>query len=235
MTENGFTIVIQRVKEARSRRIALAGADDPMALEAVARAHREELAEATLVGNPAAIRATAAGLGLDLSPFELIESADAAGTTAALVGRGSCDVLMKGSVTSKDYLKAVLNEGHGLRTGRLLSHVMVAALPAYPKLLFLTDAALNIAPTLSEKADILRNAVETARRLGVARPKVAVLAAVEQGELDLARLDNYRKLRRELQHQAARTDAGARLQEKARERQFGKMMHNFKKGHFKER
>jgi phosphate butyryltransferase len=183
LTEDVFTGIIRRVKEEPSRRIALAGADDPMALEAVELAHREGLAEATLVGDPAAIRANAAELGVDISPFEVVPSDDAAGTAASLVGEGKADVLMKGSVTSKAYLRAVLNEGHGLRTGRLLSHVMVAAVPVYPKLLFLTDAAFNIAPTLSEKADIVRNAVATARRLGVARPKVAVLAAVEKVDL----------------------------------------------------
>ena len=183
MVEDDFTGIIRRVKDEPSRRIALAGAEDTMALEAVELAHREGLIEATLVGDPAAIRASAADLGADISPFEIVPSADAAGTAASLVGGGKADVLMKGSVSSKAYLRAVLNEGNGLRTGRLLSHVMVAAVPAYPKLVFLTDAAFNIAPTLSEKADIIRNAVATARRLGVARPKVAVLAAVEKVNL----------------------------------------------------
>ncbi|HUT98344.1 MAG TPA: bifunctional enoyl-CoA hydratase/phosphate acetyltransferase [bacterium] len=183
MTEDHFTGLIQRVKDEPSRRIALAGADDPTALEAVDRAHREGLAEATLVGDPAAIEANAANLGVDLEPFEMVASADAAGTAASLVGGGRSDVLMKGSVASKAYLRAVLNEDNGLRTGRLLSHVMVAAVPAYHKLLFLTDAAFNIAPTLAEKADIIRNAVDVARILGVGRPKVAVLAAVEKVNL----------------------------------------------------
>jgi len=183
LVEDDFTGIIRRVKDEPSRRIALAGAEDTMALEAVELAHREGLIEATLVGDPAAIRASAADLGADISPFEIVPSADAAGTAASLVGGGKADVLMKGSVSSKAYLRAVLNEGNGLRTGRLLSHVMVAAVPAYPKLVFLTDAAFNIAPTLSEKADIIRNAVATARRLGVARPKVAVLAAVEKVNL----------------------------------------------------
>ena len=183
MVEDDFTGIIRRVKDEPSRRIALAGADDPMALEAVELAHREGLIEATLVGDPAAIRASAADLGVDLEPFEIVPSADAAGTAASLVGGGKADVLMKGSVSSKAYLRAVLNEDNGLRTGRLLSHVMVAAVPAYPKLVFLTDAAFNIAPTLSEKVDIVRNAAATARSLGVARPKVAVLAAVEKVNL----------------------------------------------------
>ncbi len=183
MTEDTFTSLIARVKDEPSRRIALAGADDPMALEAVELAYREGLAEATLVGDPVAIRANAANLGVDIAPFEMVPSADAAGTAAALVGGGQADVLMKGSVSSKAYLRAVLNEGHGLRSGRLLSHVMVASVPAYHKLLLLTDAALNIAPSLSEKADIIRNAVAAARSLGVERPKVAVLAAVEKVNL----------------------------------------------------
>ncbi len=183
MTSNGFTEIIKKVQGEPSRRIALAGAEDPKALQAVDRAHREGIAEVLLVGNPSAIERNAADLGVDLAPFEVVESADAANTAASLVGDGRADVLMKGSVPTKNYLRAVLSEINGLLTGRLLSHVMLSVLPAYHKLLLLTDAALNIAPDLAEKADIIRNAVGVAQGLGIERPKVAVLAAVEKVNL----------------------------------------------------
>lgn len=183
MTSSDFTGLINRVRRAPSRRIALAGAEDPKALQAVDRVHREGIAEAILVGDPSAIERSAAELGVDLAPFEVVGSADPATDAASLVGAGGADVLVKGSVPSKNYLRAVLNGDNGLRTGRLLSHVMIAALPAYHKLILLTDAALNIAPDLAEKADIVRNAVGVAQGLGVERPKVAVLAAVEKVNL----------------------------------------------------
>jgi phosphate butyryltransferase len=183
MNDGGFSVLIDRVKKAPSRRIALAGADNTKALQAVDMAYREGIAEVTLVGNPSLVEGTAAELGVDLSPYAIVESADAADTAASLVGDGGADVLMKGSVSSKDYLRAVLNADNGLRTDRLLSHVMLAALPAYHKLLLLTDAALCIAPDLAEKADIVRNAVGVAHALGIERPKVAVLAAVEKVNL----------------------------------------------------
>ena len=97
-----------------------------------------------------------------------------------MVSSGQADILMKGGVTTPQIMKGVLNRQWGLRTDRLISHLAVFQIPAYHKLLVLTDAAMNIAPTLEEKAVIVQNTVDFVRRLGIDTPKVAVLAAIEQ-------------------------------------------------------
>ncbi len=134
-----------------------------------------------LVAPQARLRALAAGLGLSLDGIEIVdtEHSHASATVAAtMAARGEVGMLMKGSLHTDELMGAVLAE-RGLRTGRRMSHVFRFEVPAYPRPLLVTDAAINIAPTLEEKADIVRNAVDLARALGVARPKVALLSAVE--------------------------------------------------------
>ncbi len=178
-----FDALLKQVKEKPSRRLAVAGAENAEALSAVARAQEENIAEATLFGSRAAIEKTAAELKVDLTLFEVVDTSSPADAAAELVGSDNAAAMMKGGIPTKQFLRAVLNEKYGLRTGRLLSHVMIAQLPAYHKLLFLTDAAMNIAPGLKEKADLIRNAVEVVRTLGIEQPKVAALAAVEKVNL----------------------------------------------------
>lgn len=180
-----LTQLVDRVKELPSRRLAVAGSDNAETLQAVALAHQESIAEATLFGDAEATRKLADEVGIDLKPFRLVNTptSQAAIEAADAVAAGEADALMKGGVSTRDFLRAVLAEDIGLRTGRLLSHVMIAEVPAYHKLLFLSDAAMNIAPDLAAKADILRNAVGVARGLGLETPKVAVLAAVEKVNL----------------------------------------------------
>jgi len=96
-----------------------------------------------------------------------------------MVLRGEADVLMKGSLRTEEFLSAIVMRENGLRTGRRMSHAYMMDMPAYHKVLLVTDAAMNIHPTLEEKVDICQNAVDLAIALGVERPKVAILAAVE--------------------------------------------------------
>ncbi|HEX7382361.1 MAG TPA: bifunctional enoyl-CoA hydratase/phosphate acetyltransferase [Nevskiaceae bacterium] len=103
----------------------------------------------------------------------------AASAAAGMAGRHEVDALMKGSLHSDELLAAVLDPVAGLRTERRISHCFVMETPAYPRPFIITDAAINIAPTLDAKADIVRNAIELAHAIGVAEPKVALLAAVE--------------------------------------------------------
>ncbi|MBD3400238.1 MAG: bifunctional enoyl-CoA hydratase/phosphate acetyltransferase [Candidatus Coatesbacteria bacterium] len=177
--------LVERVKEEPSRRLAVAGSENTVTLQAVARAHEESIAEAVLFGELEETQRLAEEAGVDLSSFELIEArgAEAAARAAAAVGAGEAEAVMKGGCSTKVFLRAVLDEAHGLRTGRLLSHVMVAEIPAYHQLLYLTDAALNIRPDLTAKVDIVNNAVGLAAALGCERPKVAALAAVEKVNL----------------------------------------------------
>ena len=134
-----------------------------------------------LVGPVARIRALAARLNLSLADVQLHDTAHShasAADAAAMAARGEVGMLMKGSLHTDELMQAVLNEPR-LRTGRRMSHVFRFEVPAYPKPLLVTDAAINIAPTLEEKADIVRNAVELAHALGVAQPRVAILSAIE--------------------------------------------------------
>jgi len=103
----------------------------------------------------------------------------AAAKAVALVRQGEAELLMKGSLHSDELLSAVIAKETGLRTGRRISHVFIMDVPTYHKVLLITDAAINIAPTLEEKVDICQNAIDLAISLGLRRPKVAILAAVE--------------------------------------------------------
>lgn len=165
------------------KRIAVAAAQEHSALEAALDARAAGIAEPILIGDLEAIRAMAGELGADLTGLRLIEEKDyakAAAVSVALVRSGEADVLMKGVLDTSILLKAALNKENGLNAGRLTSHVAVMESPHYHKLFIVTDAAINIAPDLQGKLDIIANAVKVSRALGVEKPKVALLAAVEK-------------------------------------------------------
>ncbi|HLH49048.1 MAG TPA: bifunctional enoyl-CoA hydratase/phosphate acetyltransferase [Roseiarcus sp.] len=152
------------------------------ALQAAVEAHNEGLVTPVLVGPEAKIRTVADAARLSLRGLKIIatEHSHAAAEKAVfLAASGQVDALMKGSLHSNELLEAVVAPQSGLRTERRISHVYVMDAPAYPKPLIVTDAAINIAPTLAQKRDICQNAVDFLQRLGVAGPLVAVLAAVE--------------------------------------------------------
>lgn len=135
-----------------------------------------------LVGPEARIREVAREHGLDLGHTRIVDAAHshaAAAKAVALVREGQAELLMKGSLHTDELLGAVVARETGLRTARRISHVFLMDVPTYHKVLVVTDAAINIAPTLDEKADICQNAIDLAVSLGIAAPKVAILAAVE--------------------------------------------------------
>ncbi len=111
--------------------------------------------------------------------MDVADSRASAAKAVELVRQGKAELLMKGSLHSDEVLAAVIAKETGLRTGRRLSHVFLMDVPTYHKVLIVTDAAINIAPTLEDKVDICQNAIDLARTFGVDRPKVAILAAVE--------------------------------------------------------
>lgn len=175
--------VIEAARKSGRKRIAVAAAQEAAALEAAVDSWMSGLGEPILVGNPAAIEELAGSLGLDVSRFEKVSAKDPAAAAAEavrLVRSGDADVLMKGMVETSVILKAAFNKETGLNAGRLASHVAVMETSSYHKLLFVTDAAINIAPDIRAKLDIVANAVQAARSLGVETPKVALLAAVEK-------------------------------------------------------
>ena len=135
-----------------------------------------------LVGPKARIEETARKAGVSLGKTQVIDtphSHASAGKAVELVREGRAELLMKGSLHTDELLAAVVAREDGLRTERRISHAFIMDVPTYHKVLIITDGAINIAPTLEEKADICRNAVDLAITLGVERPKVAILAAVE--------------------------------------------------------
>ncbi|MBM3747462.1 MAG: bifunctional enoyl-CoA hydratase/phosphate acetyltransferase [Acidobacteria bacterium] len=179
------------VAAARARgpaRIAVAAGHDPDVIEALKRAAEIGLAAGTLIGNADKIRALAHSAGFELADEQIIPEPDeaaAARRAAAMIREGRCGLLMKGKVSTGSLLKAVLDKDAGLRTGRLLSQVIVFQVPGFHRLMLMGDAAVNIAPTLAQKADLCRNAIQVAHALGIAKPNLALLCALEQVNPDM--------------------------------------------------
>jgi phosphotransacetylase len=135
-----------------------------------------------LVGPAAKIRETAVMAQIDLGNLKIVDvpHSHAAATKAVeLVKEGKAEILMKGSLHTDELMSAIVSRDGGLRTGRRISHVFIMDVPTYHKVLVVTDAAINIAPTLEDKADICQNAIDLVISLGLEKPKVAILAAVE--------------------------------------------------------
>jgi len=155
---------------------------DTVSLLGAIEAAREKLIVPLLVGPEAKIRAAAAAAQIDLSPYELIstEHSDAAAALSVAMARaGKVEALMKGALHTDELMHAVVDGDQGLRSARRMSHVFVIDAPGYPRPLFITDAAINVNPTLEDKRDIVQNAIDLAHALGIATPKVAILSAVE--------------------------------------------------------
>ena len=160
-------------------------------------AARRKLIVPVLIGPEAKIRAVAAAANLDLAPYRIVateHSHDSAARAVAMARAGEVEALMKGSLHTDELMAAVVPSATGLRTARRISHVFALDVPAYPRPLLVTDAAINIFPDLEVKADIVQNAIDLAHVLGIVEPKVAILAAVEtvnpkmQSTLDAAAL-----------------------------------------------
>jgi phosphate acetyltransferase len=135
-----------------------------------------------LVGPRDKIEATAKSAGVDISRYEIVDtphSHASAAKAVELLREARAELLMKGSLHTDELMSAVVSREGGLRTGRRISHVFVMDVPTYHKVLFITDGAINIAPTLEDKVDICKNAIDLIVALGVAVPKVAILSAVE--------------------------------------------------------
>jgi phosphotransacetylase len=176
---------------------AVAHPCDEAALGAAAEAAAHGLITPILVGPEAKIRATARAGGIDISNFRLVatpHSHAAAASAVALVRGGEAQLLMKGSLHTDELMHEVMATDTGLRTERRISHVYLMDVPRYPRPLLISDAAINIAPSLEDKRDIVQNAIDLAHILGLAEPRVAILSAVEtvsstlQSTLDAAAL-----------------------------------------------
>ena len=155
---------------------------DAVSLTGALEAARMRLIEPVLIGPAEKIKAAAAAAGEDLAgiPLVAVEHSHAAAAEACRMARaGEVGAIMKGSLHTDELLGAAVDGASGLRTDRRMSHVFILDVPTYPRPLLLSDAAINIAPDLATKKDIVQNAIDCAHALGVAEPRVAVLAAVE--------------------------------------------------------
>ncbi len=155
---------------------------DAMAIGGAVAAARASLITPVLIGPEAKIRAAAEAAGIDISPYRVVDvehSAAAAGMAAAMAHKGEVHALMKGSLHSDEFLRPVLDRSNMLLTDRRLSHVFLMDVPGYDRPLFITDGAVNIAPDLAAKKDIVQNVIDMAHALGNAAPRVAILSAVE--------------------------------------------------------
>jgi phosphate acetyltransferase len=156
-----------------------------VALRGAVEAAQARLIEPVLVGPPAKLQALAAQMAIDISAFRLVATAhshESAAKAVALCRSGECEALMKGSLHTDEMMHEVIDVDAGLRTERRISHVFLMEVSSYPRMLLITDAAINIYPTLDDKAHIVQNAIDLAHALGIAQPKVAVLSAVETVE-----------------------------------------------------
>ncbi len=170
-------------RESLKKTVAVAVAEDHEVIEAVAKAIKLQLAQFRLYGNQEKIMGMLQEHGLQTSEhvevIAAMSNAEAAELSVKAVRNGEADVLMKGNIPTANILKAVLNKEWGLRKGSVLSHVAAFEVPNYDRLIFVTDAAMNIAPDVTQKAAIIQNTVEVARAIGIDLPKVAPIAAVE--------------------------------------------------------
>jgi phosphotransacetylase/acyl dehydratase len=177
-----FDALLERAAPPEPLAVAVVCPEKPDALEGPLKAMKARLIRPILIGDPALICAAAEATGEDLSGIEIIPAnshAAAAARAVALVHEGRAKAVMKGDLHTDVLLREVMRRDGGLRVGRRLSHVFVMDVPGRDRLLFVTDAAINIAPDLMTKRDIVQNAIDLALALGVELPKVGILSAIE--------------------------------------------------------
>ena len=173
---------IADASKGKAKRTAVAGAETSVVQESVRNAHEAGFIEPVLVGDEARIRNTAKEIAWDISGFEIINTDSEKDTSTKAVDLAHNDIveiLMKGSVHTDALMRAVVDKENGLRTDQRMSHIFQMTFPGTDRALYVTDAALNVAPNVAQRMDITRNAVSAMNKFGVATPKVAILSALE--------------------------------------------------------
>jgi len=178
-----FSELIAAAQQKDPKKLSVAVAEDIEVLSAVKKAKELNIVEPILVGNREKTEEISREIGFDLKDIEIVDEKDgqlAARKATELVSSGKAHILMKGLIDTSIIMKQVLDKEIGLRTEKIISHVAVFDVDTYHKLLFVTDAAMNISPDLNQKKDIILNAVSLAHSMGIDNPKVAVIAAKEK-------------------------------------------------------
>jgi phosphate acetyltransferase len=174
--------LIKAAQAEATMKVAVAHPCDDVSVGSAVEAWRLGLIEPILVGPEARIREVAARAGLDISAFEIVPAAhshESAAKAVELVTAGRVEALMKGSLHTDELMAAVVSRQAGIRTARRISHCFIMDVPRHPDALIITDAAVNIAPSLDTKVDIVQNAIDLAHAMGVADVRVAILSAME--------------------------------------------------------
>jgi phosphate acetyltransferase len=174
--------LLARCRELAPASTAVAHPCDESSLRGAVEAAELGILRPILVGPRARIEAVAAQFHLDLSGYEIVDvphSHAAADMAVQLAREGRAEMLMKGSLHTDELMSAVVRSGTGLRTGRRISHAFIMDVPNLDRAIFVTDAAINIFPTLEDKVHIVQNAIDLAHALGLEQPKVAILSAME--------------------------------------------------------
>lgn len=182
MTNINFESILLKAKKFSAIKTAVVHPVTTEAMEGCVEAAKNKLIIPLLIGPMDKIKQAAYPLGIDLSAYEIIateHSHAAAEKAVALARAGNVDMIMKGSLHTDELMHAALDKEKGLRTSRRMSHVFVIETTTYPKLLLLTDCALNIFPDLMCKRDIVQNAIDLASAIDIKNPKIAVLSAIE--------------------------------------------------------
>ena len=183
MEYKSFDDLIKKVQNLGSKKkVAVVSAQDEHTLEAVFKAKKDNIVEPILIGNKKKIIEILSRLHesvLEESIINVESDSEAAEKAVELINENKADFIMKGKIQTADLLRAVVNKENGLRTGKVMSHIVIHEIPTYHKLLAVTDGGMMMYPSLDEKKQILENAVSTFLTLGYENPKVAVLAAVE--------------------------------------------------------
>jgi len=178
-----FREIEEQVKKEQQRTIAVAMAEDADILTALEKARSRGLAKAILTGDKKKIISILQKSNIEEKNYEFADTKDEGNSVSEAVGlvrNGAAQVLMKGLCSTSAFLKGLLNKENGLRSGKVISHLAIFESPNYHKLLMMSDAAMNIAPDISEKINILENALMTAHNIGYHNPKVAIISAIEK-------------------------------------------------------
>lgn len=182
MRISNFAQLLAAAREAGPKTVGIAAAHEQEVLLAAQDAEKSGIARCILVGDREQIRSLAKEHGIRFEGLMVIDEPDprqAARKVMELVRTGDAQIAMKGRIETGDFLRAALDRDTGLRGSRLLSHVGVFEIPGFDRLIFVTDAGVVVAPDITQKMEIVQNAIEVARALGIEKPKVAVLAATE--------------------------------------------------------
>lgn len=174
--------LLDRIEGTDRVRMAIAGADHPIALESARQGADAGIIEPVLVGDADVIRAAARDIDWDVEAYAIVDAVGeerAPAAAVALAKSGEVSSIMKGHLHTDTLMQAVVNREHGLRTARRLSHVFHMTIPDNDRVLMITDGAVNVKPDLDTKIDIINNAVEMAHTLGNSNPKVALLSGTE--------------------------------------------------------